>query len=366
MPVPSRYSIENKSGVAVIQIIGDIDWWDNDSKSFTARIDEFIKAGITDVEGYINSPGGDMFEGNEIGNQIRRFTGNRTAKLGALVASSATTVSMAFKKVVAAKNTQFMIHDPSWRPVIQHTEDFESSKQLYENLRNQAIEEYVEKTGISKEEVSEMMRKTTWMNASTALEKGFVDEVSDENSPMPDNAFEALNKMKFNVPKEVLLQMKAETNLERNMNKVLKHLGLPENATEEQVIEAIKAKDNAAVNALVAFGKTKGFKEDTLKNLAANDATTTLKMIEEQNVVTPPANGAGDNGGEGGDGTPANPKNGGEPINQLLNALQESLKGGNPVENKKKWDDYSEAELEAIQDKTPDVFDQLYNEKFKK
>ena len=144
-----HFNISNKAGVGQIRIVGEISWWKNGGKDFMRQIDALISGGVTQIEGYINTPGGDMFEANEIGNQIARFSGVKNCTLGALCASAGTTVSTYFDKVTASSNTQYMIHDPLQGVFIQHEDDFESNKKLYLNLRNEAIERYADKTGYS-------------------------------------------------------------------------------------------------------------------------------------------------------------------------------------------------------------------------
>ncbi len=64
----NTYQIKNKAGKAFIQIIGEISFWKNSSEKFTSAIDGLINAGVEDVELYINSTGGSMFEAYEIAN----------------------------------------------------------------------------------------------------------------------------------------------------------------------------------------------------------------------------------------------------------------------------------------------------------
>lgn len=367
MPQESPFSIQNKSGRASIKIIGAIDWWENDSKSFTRMIDDLIKAGIKDVDGYLNSPGGQMFEGNEIANQIRRFEGERIVTLGALVASSGTTVSLAFKKIIASKNTQYMIHDPLLYTKIEHLEDYDSSKKMYENLRNQAIEEYADKTKLDKSEISDMMRATTWMNATEAKAKGFIDEVLETKAEMPANALESLTKMKMNIPDSVRIEMmtslpKNENENEKSdMKKVLLHLGLPENATEDQVIEVINSKDAIATNAITSYGKSKGLKEEDLTNLAKKAPAATLSMINgiaaQSNANTPAADPTTPTTTD-----PAPTTNEGL-NNKIVDLLEKNLKGG--LDNSSKtWDDYTAKEREELHNSNPAEFDKLFNAKY--
>lgn len=199
------FEITNVAQVAQINIVGEIGWWKTSGERFIQLVDELLASGVEDVHGYISSGGGSMDDANEIGNQIQRFPGSKSCKLGSMCASAATTVACHFDhdKITASANTQYMIHDPVMRTIIARLKDFESAKKLYENLRNDAISNYVKVTksnkgdkGLSAEKVDEMMESVTWMNAEEAKAKGFVSNVDGEEDAMvPEDTQNVLEKL---------------------------------------------------------------------------------------------------------------------------------------------------------------------------
>ena len=62
---------------------------------------------------YINSPGGECFEANEIVNVIKKFPGKITGEGGALVASAATYIAINCTSFSMPANGLFMIHQVS-------------------------------------------------------------------------------------------------------------------------------------------------------------------------------------------------------------------------------------------------------------
>ena len=68
---------------------------------------------IKDVHIYINSPGGECFEANEIVNVIKKFPGKITGEGGALVASAATYIAINCTSFSMPANGLFMIHQVS-------------------------------------------------------------------------------------------------------------------------------------------------------------------------------------------------------------------------------------------------------------
>lgn len=356
-----RYEVLNKGGKAHIKIVGGISWWRNNSSDFTREIDNLLKAGIEDVEGYINSPGGDMMEANEIGNQILRFPGAKHCKLGAICASAGTLLSTYFDTVEAASNTQYMIHDPSVQPIIQHEHDFESNKQLYLNLRNNAIDRYKGKTGLKTEEISDMMLKTTWMNSETAKKKGFIDNISKEKDSLPEDTKSALNEYKFlNVP-EVLNE---ELNFKPiRMSKVTKKLGVSDDATEEEQLAAIAKIENAAksgAKVLVAMAVAKGFKKETFEKLVNADMEAAMELLEQTpaNTTTPPATGAANASGE--QAPPDNTR-----LSDVLNEIKSHLGGGKTTTPAMTFSEYLEKDLKGLKalfQKEPAKVQQLFKE----
>ncbi len=370
-----KFDVQNKAGRAKIAIIGGIDWWENNSKDFTTAVDQLLDSGVTDLDLYINTPGGDMFDANEIGNQIKRFSGEKIAKTGALVASAGTVILTYCDKVIAASNLQWMCHDPMVSPLIMSLDDWESNKQLYVNLRNDLIDRYHAVTGIEKEELAEMMRKTTWLNAKEALKKGFVSEIDTEEQSMPEDTSSVLNKLGVNVPANFLNtnQVKPTNN---KMKQLLAKYGLPENATEEQLTNAIEADktksvdearktatpanqgggkttepekpngpSNSALELLLDAAENKGFNRDTIKASAEKDFELTFNLVKGAPEKTT-ENGSGDDGTR---------------ISDVVNALKQNGGLGGAPKNEHEGKSFSQLSKDA-----PAYLDNLLKNDLKK
>ena len=168
------FKVTNQGTFAEINFIGEINWWANSSADFTRQLAELRAVGVTELRGYINTPGGSLFDANEIYNQLVAFPGRKTCVLGALVASAGTTIACAFSDgIEMAANGQYMIHNPC---VYVDGDDkaLNAALQMYNNVRQAAINIYVKRTGLTAEEVGAMMDATTWMTAEVAKAKGFV------------------------------------------------------------------------------------------------------------------------------------------------------------------------------------------------
>ncbi len=337
----NTYQITNKAGTAFIRIIGEISFWKNSSEKFTNAIDALINAGIEDVELYMNSAGGSMFEANEIAIQISRFKGKKTVTLGAIVASAASYLMTYFDKVTAASNTQIMLHDPIQVLKVEHLGDFDSSKKLYENLQNIAIDSYSQKMGLDKEQVSEMMRVTTWLSAKEAKAKGLVDEISSGKEKLPENTAKILTKMNLDtIPETITMEIQNNNSKFQNnndMKEIIKALGLPKGTTEEQAINAINNLKNTAVKAVTELATSKGLKTESIVKLAGTDIENTLKMVLETEIKSVEDTAT---------------------VNTVVQTIENALKGSKPPKEKS-LDEYTPTELEMMAEEVPEKYENL-------
>lgn len=103
------------NGNAALYLYGEIVWsrscaWD-DSDQWPEKIKTFLN-GLTGqpLDIYVNSPGGSVFAGLAIYNQLTRYAGAITSYVDGIAASIASVISLAADKVVMPSNTQMMIH----------------------------------------------------------------------------------------------------------------------------------------------------------------------------------------------------------------------------------------------------------------
>lgn len=249
---------------AVIRIDGEIDAWENHSAGFKAKLDELIANGITEAIIYINSGGGSCFQANEIANELIRFKGTKTAKLGALCASAATYIASKCDNVIAASNTNYMIHKPSVY-IRGNSTELESALKLLKNLEADYAKTYAEKTGLSVKDIEKMWIADYWMNAEEAKEKGFVNEIDGEATITAQDV--EIVKMYKNAPNITATVTNPEPNNQNNKmkNLLITALALVATTTDAEVlakVEELKAKASKAddlqakLDALLLASKT--------------------------------------------------------------------------------------------------------------
>lgn len=138
--------------------------------------DAFDQAEGKDVFLYINSPGGDAFEGREMQGAIVAYSGKVTAVVQGVCASAATFVTMACDEVQMLKGSRYMIHN-GWTLEMGDKHAMRATADLLDSFDKELAAEYARKTGQPLSQLSAWMDAETWFTADQAKDSGFVDKV---------------------------------------------------------------------------------------------------------------------------------------------------------------------------------------------
>jgi len=139
---------------------------------------DFDNAGGESVKLHISSPGGYVWDGIEIFNIIKNYSGRVDAVLSGLVASMGTYIAMAANKIEAESNAVFMIHNASTF-VAGDYRDLRKAADISEGVTDLLSKEYIKKTSKSSKEIRSLMDEEAWYFGSEIKEAGFVDEMID-------------------------------------------------------------------------------------------------------------------------------------------------------------------------------------------
>jgi ATP-dependent protease ClpP protease subunit len=172
--------IRNDGGEASLYIYDVIDsYW---GVSALGVIDALTQAGdAATLNVFINSPGGDVFEGRAIMAALGRFQGKTVAHIDSLCASAATSIALACNEVRMSDGAFFMIHNASgmvWgdKSAMRETAD------LLERVEGSIVNDYTTKTGKDEAQVRAWMDAETWFTAAEAKAEGFVDSITTADS----------------------------------------------------------------------------------------------------------------------------------------------------------------------------------------
>lgn len=170
-----------------------------------------LEAGKDPIVVHINSVGGDCVAASQIYTMLMDYPADVTVQIDGIAASAASVVAMAGTKVCMSPTALMMAHNP-WTSASGDAADMKRAIALLDQVKESIINAYQIKTGLSRQELSDIMDGETWMNAYRAKELGFCDEVLyDGPEPEEKVSFsfssraaevQLLNRVKAAAPKE--------------------------------------------------------------------------------------------------------------------------------------------------------------------
>ena len=157
-----------------IFLYGEFGW------DFTAKeVAEKLAEADGDVDLHVASVGGSAGDATAIFAQIKQFKkGKVTARVDGFCFSAASYVICAADTVIAARDSEFMIHEASsgaWGTA----EKLKTAANSLEQFNQTMTKAYAAKTGQSEATIKADMAATTFMNPQEAMEYGLVDQIDD-------------------------------------------------------------------------------------------------------------------------------------------------------------------------------------------
>lgn len=164
---------ESDATISILDPIG-ADWW---GEGVTAkRIAAALRSiGERDVVVYVNSPGGDYFEGLAIYNALREHKGAVTVKILGLAASAASVIAMAGDTIQIARAGFLMIHN-CWVMAAGDRHAMRELADWLEPFDAAAVDIYAARSGIEGKKLAQMLDRETWIGGAAAIDQGFADE----------------------------------------------------------------------------------------------------------------------------------------------------------------------------------------------
>ncbi|WP_442959205.1 MULTISPECIES: ClpP-like prohead protease/major capsid protein fusion protein [unclassified Providencia] len=178
---------------ADIYIYDEIGMWGISARRFT---EDLISLGnINHINLHIHSPGGEVFEGIAIYNQLKNHNATITVHIDGLAASMASVIAMVGDEVKMPKNAMMMIHKP-WGVSWGDANDMRDYADLLDKVENVLIPAYMEKTGKTKEEIEAMLGEETWLTAEECVEHGFANTVIEPVKAMASLSSKRIEEFK--------------------------------------------------------------------------------------------------------------------------------------------------------------------------
>lgn len=177
-------------------------YYAHSAQSFKSELDALGDINVLNV--YINSPGGDVFEGNSIYNMLKRKAKECEINMhvDGMAASIASVILMAGTKISIPKNAMVMIHKARGG-CYGDEEEHRNCANLIEKINNNMKQVYLDRAnGKLDEETLDTWLSSgdTWLSAQECFDYGLCDEITDEIQLVAKYDTKVLEQYK-NVPK---------------------------------------------------------------------------------------------------------------------------------------------------------------------
>lgn len=167
---------EDVTEIVIYDVIGDSFGEGVSAKRFR---DELNNITTPNIRLLINSPGGDVFDGIAIYNDLVDHPANVEVHITGLAASAASLIAMAGDSIEMAENALMMIHN-AWVMAIGDKNALREVANVLDKIDMRLADTYESRTGLDAAAITQMMDEETWMDSEEAFRLGFVDRQSEE------------------------------------------------------------------------------------------------------------------------------------------------------------------------------------------
>lgn len=236
-------------------------------QSFVNELNFLDSLGLENINIRINSTGGNVFEGFGIVSAMRNAKTQITTINEGIAASTAGWVLASGNKRKAVDFSKTMTHNPS---IGGDKSANSEQKNMLNSIKESLITIFTNNTGLSSDEIDDMMNKTTFMSAKEALRNGIIDEIIStkrkiKNSISPDDLLNLVNNNFQEKPKTEKMEL------------ITNHLNLNVDSNESAVLNAIK--ENESLSKEILETEENAHKETKETLAAVQNELTELKSV---------------------------------------------------------------------------------------
>lgn len=200
-----------------LYIYGDVesdgyDWWKDEvirsETSAGAFREELARyPDVRQINLYINSYGGSVFEGTAIYNQLRRHPAHKTVYIDGFACSVASVIAMAGDEIVMPRNALMMVHN-MWMYVQGNAAELRKAADDLDKINEAGRAAYLAKAGdkLTPEIIAQLEDDETWLTAEDCMAYGLADRYAEQDADM-SGAAEILQKANLNLEQRIKIQM---------------------------------------------------------------------------------------------------------------------------------------------------------------
>lgn len=161
---------------ADLYLYDEIGYWGTSATDLVAQVADLD---VDTLNVFINSPGGDAWDGIAMMNVLRRHKAEVHVTVDGLAASAASLIAMAGDTITMARGSELMIHDGSgmaWG----NAQTMHEMAGLLDKLSDSYAAAYAARAGGDPADWRDIMRAETWYTAAEAVTAGLVDRLDDD------------------------------------------------------------------------------------------------------------------------------------------------------------------------------------------
>lgn len=152
---------------------------------------------------FINSYGGSVFEGTAIYNQLKRHPAQKAVYIDGFACSVASVIAMAGDKIVMPRNSMMMIHN-MWSVAVGNAKELRKVADDLDVISAGNRQAYLQKAGdkLNEADLMGMLDAETWLTAEQCLAYGLADEYAEKDADLT-KAKEMLQKMNLSIAQHI-------------------------------------------------------------------------------------------------------------------------------------------------------------------
>jgi ATP-dependent protease ClpP protease subunit len=178
-PTAAAAAASDEVDLIVYGYIAESAVWEDEVGARQFREDLDANKSAKRINVRINSGGGDAFAGIAIHNMLRAHPAEVVTTVEGLAASAASLIAMAGDRIIMARGSMLMIHNPA-ALAMGESSDLRKTAEVLDQLRDSLVSIYQARTKKSAEEIVALLDAETWLTAEQAIADGFADELAGE------------------------------------------------------------------------------------------------------------------------------------------------------------------------------------------
>jgi len=211
------------TGDVIINLYDEIGFFGVSAQAFRQQLDQANGANLVLR---INSPGGDVFDGIAMYNDLVSYPGNVRVEITGLAASAASLIAMAGRKIAIGENAFMMIHN-AWGVVMGDRHRMTDAATLLGKIDGVLARTYARRTGIGIRQVQQMLDDETWLTGQEAKDQKFADEIIAQRKESAQAKFDlsVFNKVPDILRGDANQSIEPEIKTLRDLERVFTSLG---------------------------------------------------------------------------------------------------------------------------------------------